>query len=138
MFEHFSGGGWLKPSLCALFFWGLWGFLTKLGAQKVPWQTMLIFFALGTLIIGLLARPTFSNFGMYHLIGLAAGIACAVGFMYFYIAIARGPASIVIPITSLYVVLASIMAFIFLSEPVSLKKIMGIICAIGAIALLAG
>ena len=138
MSELFSGGGWLKPSLLALFFWGLWGILTKIGAQKVQWQTMLIFFALGTLVIGLLAKPEMHDFNRYHLIGLAAGIACAIGFMYFYIAMSRGSASIVIPITSLYVAVASVMAFIILSEPVTLKKVLGIICAIVAIALLAG
>ncbi|NQU05686.1 MAG: EamA family transporter [Calditrichaeota bacterium] len=133
-----GGGGWLKPSLLALLFWGLWGFLTKLGAQKVPWQTMLIFFATGTLIIGLLAKPTFSGFGMYHLIGLAGGIACAIGFMFFYIAMSRGSASVVIPITSLYVVVTSVMAFIILAEPLTLKKALGIICGVIAVILLAG
>ncbi len=138
MVSFFSGAGWLKPSLPALFFWGLWGFLTKLGARKVPWQTMLIFFALGTLTIGLLAKPTFSGFGVYHLIGLAAGLACAVGFMYFFIAMSRGSASVVIPVTSLYVVVASVMAFIILAGPLTLKKVMGIVCAVIAIVLLAG
>ena len=131
-------GGWLKPSLLALFFWGLWGFLTKLGAQKVPWQTMLIFFALGTLAIGLLSKPTFQGFGRYHLIGIAAGMSCAIGFMYFYIAIARGSASVVIPVTSLYVAVSSLMAFILLAEPLTLKKVLGILSAIVAIVLLSG
>ena len=131
-------GGWLKPSLLALFFWGLWGFLTKLGAQKVPWQTMLIFFALGTLVIGLLSKPTIQDFGRYHLVGIAAGMSCALGFMYFYIAIARGSASVVIPVTSLYVAVASLMAFILLAEPLTLKKILGILSAIIAIVLLSG
>lgn len=138
MAELFSEGGWLRPSLFALFFWGLWGFLTKLGAQKVPWQTMLIYFALGALVIGLLARPTMPDFNRYHLIGLAAGFSCAIGFMFFYIAISRGSASVVIPLTSLYVVVASVMAFILLSEPITLKKVVGIICAVIAITLLAG
>ncbi|HHE47288.1 MAG TPA: hypothetical protein ENL08_06280, partial [Bacteroidetes bacterium] len=72
------------------------------------------------------------------LIGLAAGLACAVGFMYFFIAMSRGSASVVIPVTSLYVVVASVMAFIILAGPLTLKKVMGIVCAVIAIVLLAG
>ncbi|MDP8237978.1 MAG: EamA family transporter [Candidatus Hatepunaea meridiana] len=111
---------------------------SALGAQKVPWQTMLIYFALGALVIGLLAKPTMPDFNRYHLIGLAAGFACAIGFMYFYIAISRGFASVVIPLTSLYVVVASVMAFIIILKPITMRNVLGIICGVVAIALLAG
>ncbi len=138
MTELFSEGGWLRPSLLALLFWGLWGLLTKIGADKVPWQTMLIFFSLGALMVGLIAKPTMPTLDRYHLIGLLAGISCAFGFMFFYIAIARGEASVVIPVTSLYVAVATIMAFLLLAEPLTIKKTLGILSAIVAIVLLSG
>ncbi|TKJ39137.1 hypothetical protein CEE37_12010 [candidate division LCP-89 bacterium B3_LCP] len=138
MMEILTGGGWLKPSLLALFFWGLWGFLTKLGAEKVPWQTMMIFFAVCTLAGGLATGPVKMKMDVWHLIGLGAGIAGALGFIYFFLAISRGEASVVIPITSLYVAVASVLAFIILSEPITLKKMLGILCAVIAVVLLAG
>ncbi len=128
----------MRPSLFALFFWGLWGFLTKLGAEKVPWQTMMIFFAVCTLAGGLATGPIKMKMDAWHLIGLGAGIAGALGFVYFFLAISRGQASTVIPVTSLYVAVASILAFILLSEPLTLKKALGILSAVVAVVLLAG
>ncbi len=128
----------MKPSLLALCFWGVWGFLTKLSADRVPWQTMMIFYAVSALIIGFLAKPSLPSGDIPHAWGLLAGFACAVGFLYFYIAMSRGPASVVIPLTSMYLAPASILAFLFLSEPVTLKKVLGILCAAAAVLLLAG
>ncbi len=138
MLELLTGGGWLKPSLFALFFWGLWSFLTKLGAEKVPWQTMMIFFAVCTLIGGLASGPMKFKLDGWHMIGLAAGLAGALGFVFFFLALSRGPASTVIPITSLYVAVASVLAFILLAEPLTIKKMLGILSAILAIVLLSG
>ncbi len=138
MIDLITGGGWLRPSLLALFFWGLWGFLTKLGADKVPWQTMMIYFGVCTFLGGLITGPLQFKLNTWHMIGLAAGLAGAIGFIYFFVAISRGPASRVIPITSLYVAVASILAFILLSEPLTLKKVLGILCAIVAMVLLSG
>lgn len=138
MSELLTGGGWLRPSLFALFFWGLWGFLTKLGAEKVPWQTMMIYFAVCTLIGGFSTGTVKVKMDGWHAISLGAGVAGALGFLYFFLALSRGPASTVIPITSLYVAVASVLAFILLSEPITLKKILGILCAVAAMILLYG
>ncbi len=134
----FNEGGWLKPSLLALFFWGLWGFLTKVGAEKVPWQNIMILFGICTFMAGIICGMVKPQLDGYFLASIGAGIAGAVGFLYFFNALSKGPASIVIPLTSLYVVVAAILAFLILAEPLSVRKILGIFSAIAAIALLAG
>jgi len=126
------------PSLLALLFWGMWGFLTKMVADSVAWQTQMIFFAIGTLLVALLAKPGIPTFDGFHMIGAAAGIAGGLGFLFFYRAITRGEASVVIPITSLYVAVATVLAFVVLSEPVSVKKLIGLILAVAAMFFLAG
>ena len=133
-----NGGGWLKPSLLALFFWGLWGFLTKLGAEKVAGQTTMLFFGACTLLLGFFAGTGKIQMDIHHLYSLLAGVAGGLGFLFFFIALTRGPASAVIPLTSLYVAVASALAFIILSEPVTIQKVMGILCAVLAMFLLAG
>jgi len=138
MTNLFNEGGWLKPSLLSLFFWGLWGFLTKVGAEKTPWQTIMILFGICTFAGGLLCGLSRPHFDGYFWASLGAGIAGAVGFLYFFNALSKGPASIVIPLTSLYVAIASVLAFTILSEPVTVKKILGIVFAIAAMTLLAG
>ncbi|MBU0518657.1 DMT family transporter [bacterium] len=138
MMDLLNGGGWLRPSLLALFFWGLWGFLTKLSSDRVPWQMLMVLFGICTLLGGLAAGPLKFKFDLWHGVGLAAGLAGALGFLYFYIAISRGQASTVIPLTSLYVAVASVLAFVLLAEPVTLKKLLGIVFAIIAMVLLSG
>ena len=134
--DFFTGGGWLKPSLLALLFWGLWGFLTKLGAEKVPWQSTMLYFGGFTLLFALIAGPCRMQADSHHLWSLLAGIAGAVGFLFFFVALSRGPATVVIPMTSLYVAVAAILAFLILQEPLTVKKVLGIGCAIAAVILL--
>jgi transporter family protein len=99
---------------------------------------MMIYFAVCTLAAGLVTGPVSIKLNTIHLIGLGAGLAGAVGFVYFFIALSRGPASTVIPITSLYVAVASMLALLLLSEPITLKKALGIACAVVAVILLSG
>ena len=54
----------------------------------------------------------------------------------YYTAIARGPISIVVPIFNLSLVVPAVLGFIFLNEPVTLSKILGIIFACIAMLLL--
>jgi bacterial/archaeal transporter family protein len=130
------GGGWLRPSLLALFFWGWWGFLTKVGAEKTHWQMMMIYFGLSTVILALLPGiPRFKMDGSQWM-GLAAGITGAIGFFYFFIALNRGPATTVIPMTSQYVAISSLLAIVFLAEPLTIKKMLGILCALAAVVFL--
>ena len=133
-----NGGGWLKPSLLALLFWGLWGFLTKVGAERVPWQTTMILFGIFTFIGGLLCGFSRPHFDGYFWASAGAGIAGAIGFLYFFNALSKGPATIVIPLTSLYVAVAAALAFLILHEPLTVKKVLGILSAVAAMFLLAG
>ncbi|MBC8203951.1 EamA family transporter [bacterium] len=136
--DIFNSGGWLKPSLLALLFWGLWGFLTKAGEGKVSWQTLMLMFGACALIAGLLVGSVSFKFNLPHIIGLLAGIAGALGFLFFYLALSKGPATRVIPLTSLYVAVAAVLAIIFLGEDLTIRKALGILSAIAATALLAG
>ena len=129
---------WLPQALLALACWGLWGFLTKVVAGRVTWPSMLLAFGVATVVLGLVsARGDWGRADAHHLVALAAGLAGAFGFFFFYRAIVRGPASTVIPITSLYVVIASGLAVAFLSEPPSFRKLLGIGLAVAAVCLLA-
>ncbi|MBN2490004.1 MAG: EamA family transporter [Planctomycetes bacterium] len=133
-----AGATWLPQALLALACWGLWGLLTKLAAGRVPWPSMLLAFGACSVLLGLISvRGEWGRADAHHLVALAAGFAGALGFLFFYRAIAAGPASTVIPITSLYVVVAAGLAVAFLAEPVSLRKLLGIGLAMAAVCLLA-
>ncbi len=54
----------------------------------------------------------------------------------YYTAIARGPLSVVIPIFSLNLVIPAVLGFIFLNEPLTTSKIMGLAFACVSLVLL--
>ena len=61
-----SSPKWLTYAFCTLFCWGIFGFLSKLGSNKLSPVQMQIFFTVGLLILSLSpagGAPHVSNFG---------------------------------------------------------------------------
>ena len=54
----------------------------------------------------------------------------------YYTAIARGPLSVVIPIFNLNLVIPAVLGFLFLNEPMTVSKILGLVFACLAVILL--
>jgi len=129
---------WQFLTLMSILFWGLWGFLSKVVADKLEWGTILVLLSIGTFIVVLATTP--ASFALKidksMFIGLLAGIFCALGYFFFYRALLKADASAVIPISSLYIVIAAVLAMIFLDEPVTIRRAGGILSAIIAIILL--
>jgi len=131
---------WQFLSLLTVIFWGSWGFLSKVATNKLNWSTMLVLFCLSTIVFIIIFSPDafLLRFDKSSLTGLVAGMFGAFGFCFFYMALQKGLASNIIPVTSLYIVVAVILAFVFLHEPFTVKKAIGILLAVVAIYLLSG
>jgi transporter family protein len=129
---------WRVLTILSILSWGIWGILSKYVGNKIHWGEIMVLLGIGTFLVVLVTTPTsFAiKFNVYSLIALIAGIFCALGYYFFYRALVRGEASAVIPISSLYIVVAAVLAFLFMNEPVTVKKIFGILSAMAAIALL--
>ncbi len=129
---------WKILSICSIVCWGFWGFLSKMVGNKLEWGTILALLSIGTLIVVIATTPSsFAlKFNQHTIMGLCAGIFCAFGYLFFYKALKFGEASTVIPITSLYIVIAAVLAIIFLREPFTVRKMFGIGAAVVAIVLL--
>jgi uncharacterized membrane protein len=56
---------------------------------------------------------------------VAAGVASVL----FYVAIRKGPASVVMPLTGMYILIPALLGFIFLKEPPTVTHILGLACA---------
>ena len=69
---------------------------------------------------------------------MAAGCGCLGGIssLLFYHIIQKALASVVVPVCSLYIVVTVVLSYFFLSEPISIKKILGIVFGLIAITLL--
>ncbi len=135
---------WLLPTLIATLCWGLWGFFGKLATRQVNENSLIILGIVGALVV----YPVYIL--MYHkgfnwewsnphyYLALLAGLVGGLGTLFFFMALTRGEASRVVVISALYPVITVLLSVLLLGELVTLKKIAGILLALGGIVLLAG
>jgi transporter family protein len=131
---------WLGFSLLALGLWGVWGFLSKVATQHLPSQQVYLLAisghlaVAGYLLVGGLGAVAWQPWGVGAALG--AGIAMAVGLLFFFEAMARGPVAVVVPFTALYPAVAVVLSWIFLQEALSLRHLAGLALALAAVWLL--
>jgi len=131
---------WLPIALISMFLFGLWGFFPKIAVAYLDPRSAMVYHALGTMLVGLLVlfslnlQPNFHPRGM--LFALLTGIAGFAGTLFFFTAASRGRISLVVSITALYPLVTILLAAIFLKEPLTLKQLTGMACAIIAILLM--
>ena len=73
---------------------------------------------------------------IYIVYAILIGIPMAIAVLSLYIAIAKGPVSVVMPIYALNAMVTVILGIIVLHEPVSVPKVVGLVLAVAAIILL--
>ncbi len=132
---------WLIFAVLSLLLYGLWGFFPKLATdQGIEPKSILVYEAIGTIAVAFIVlsvvgfKPEFSGKGFSF--ALLAGIAGAIGSLFFLLALSRGKASVVVTMTALYPLIVIILSFFILKEPLTLKQGIGIVFALIAMVLL--
>lgn len=136
---------WLWLSILTMALWGAWGIQSKLIMETMTPLANQIVFVLGLVppvIWCLLAQPQIAatlsgdrRVGAVY--AFVTGILGAVGNIAFFIALARGgPASIVVPLTSLFPLVTVVLAAVWLRERIGRAQIAGLGFALVAIVLL--
>lgn len=130
---------WFFFSLLCLISWGLWGFLSKLATNHLDFRSIFIYSVSGSMIVGLLTF-LFGNTPGVHprgtSLGILAGMLGSLGAIFFFSALSKGKASIVVTMTALYPIITILLSSIILREQITLKQSMGMLFAILAIILL--
>ncbi|HDQ98754.1 MAG TPA: EamA family transporter [candidate division WOR-3 bacterium] len=125
--------------LCVIAFacWGGWGFVSKLATRSSSPPALALWATVASLVpIAAFAftvgrtelRPT----PLIALAGLLAGFATLA----FYLALARGPASVVVPLTGMYILVPALLGIVLLHEPATLTRLLGMASAALAVFLL--
>lgn len=131
---------WLLYALVCTFWWGLWGFLSKIGSEAAAPMQLQILFTLGMLpvAIGMLWRMNWkleSNVkGASY--GILSGVTTGLGVLAYYAALREQDASVVTPVTGLFPLLTVVLAFVVLRERLNKVQMTGMILALAAIAIL--
>jgi len=69
---------------------------------------------------------------------LGAGVALVIAVVFYFLALSEGPTSIVVPIYGMFIVGGAVLGLVFLHEPFTLRKVLGILLAAISIYLIAG
>jgi transporter family protein len=131
---------WLWYSLIGIFLWGLWGFLSKIGADTASPVQMQILFTLGMLpVAGAMLLHTRTKLdrnlgGICY--GLLCGVATGAGTLGYYAALHHQSASVVTPVTGLFPVLTVVLAFVLLRERLNKVQIVGMLLALASVVIL--
>jgi uncharacterized membrane protein len=118
---------------------GIWGIVAKISASRLnPYTATFIGVTSCWIVVALASLP---RLNLESKVGIGAAIACGfisgIGALTFYGALKQAPASVIIPLSSLYVVITAFLAHFLLEEALGLRQIAGIGLGILAILLLA-
>ncbi|MGA7413305.1 MAG: DMT family transporter [Bryobacteraceae bacterium] len=131
---------WLPWALLGFFWWGLFGFIAKVGSADVDARDMQVLFTLGTLPLVffiLVRRKGMRNNRKGRIIGLVIGLIAGLGNAAYFVAMSRGQASLVGPVTSLFPLVTVLLATIVLKERFNRVQAAGVVLAIISAVLLA-
>lgn len=125
-------------SVFALVLWGVWGFLAKIISDRVSPQGLAFWSTIATVVpvavfaltdgTGRWTRP--------HPLALGSGIAYGLALVFFFMALRRGPASVVVPLSGMYILVPAVLGFIILKERTTVPHVLGLACASLAVFLL--
>jgi len=85
---------------------------------------------LASITLLLYLKPPIDVRSLGFVYSLAAGTMGAMGAIFFYIALGRGKASIVVPITALYPVITLALSLLLLQEKITATQAVGVALAI--------
>jgi bacterial/archaeal transporter family protein len=131
---------WLRYALLCIFWWGLWGFLSKIGSEAASPLQMQILFTLGMLpvAVGMLGQMRWkldrNRGGVTY--GILSGVATGLGTLGYYAALREQNASVVTPVTGLFPVLTVMLAFVVLRERLNKVQMGGMLLALASIVVL--
>lgn len=131
---------WLLYAVISLLWWAIFGFLGKVGADRISPSQMQIFFTIGMVPVALWCasrlkfRIAAEKRGVAY--SLLMGILAALGSLAFFAAMKIGKASLIAPTTSLYPALTVLLAVIVLKEKLNKVQLCGLILAMISIAIL--
>ena len=131
---------WLLLTLAAMLLWGFWGFFSKLATQSLHDVDAAIYQAIGYVLVTGVAifivrfQTGGKPVGIFY--AVLSGVSAALASFFFFGAITRGRSVVVVSMTALYPLITLGLSAIFLHEILTLRQLLGVGMAVGAIVLL--
>lgn len=124
----------LSYSGLTIVMWGLWGFWGKLALDKgmAPLglfvSEVLVTILCGAVIfVMLMCFPSCMHGGTsWNTYGLLSALCLKAGLIFFYVALSKGKASLVVPLTAVYPIIPAFMGFTLLGDKLTLVQMAGV------------
>jgi bacterial/archaeal transporter family protein len=127
---------WLPYTLFTILVWGLWGLFSKLAVGSAQPRHVLIFQAVGMLAFAIVALCVMGFSipwsGRAFTFSFLAGITAFAGYFTFFMALERGKAVVVVPLSTLGPVFTAVLSTFLLRERPTLHQLIGVVLAISA------
>jgi transporter family protein len=123
---------YVKYAFIALVGWGIWAIGSKMLTRQFDavstafWISLWSFSCL--LVYILLKRQVEINIQVLY--ALPVGIVSMIAILAFYEALKRGPTSVVLPLTNMYILFPVIFGYIALQERMTASRIIGVVFAV--------
>ncbi len=131
-------GSWRALIILYLIVAGVWGIFAKMATFRLDsFTASFSILTVAWITVAVAAVPRLSwewHAGLW--VVPAAGILGGLSSLLFYGALRLAPASLIVPLSSLAMVVTIVLALIFLGESLSFKQALGILLGISAILLL--
>ncbi len=131
---------WLLFTFAAMLLWGLWGFFSKLATSYLNDTDAVIYHSIGSALVVAIAafllrfQPGGKPIGIFY--AMISGVSAALATFFFFSAITRGRSVVVVSMTALYPLITLGLGMLFLHEALTLRQLLGVGMALGAIILL--
>lgn len=132
-----SNAAWFIPASAALFVWGLTAFLPKLLLRSMQPLHMIVYNCFFFFLTACAVQAVFWNEFEFEFNGvvlaMATGACGTLGQVFYLIALQRGPLTYASMISSLYPAVATVLALIFLPDPLTLRQGLGVLLGLASI-----
>ncbi|MGB3340128.1 MAG: EamA family transporter [bacterium] len=123
---------YVKYTFIALIGWGFWAIGSKMMTRYFNTSSTSFWISISGIIflsIYLIFRRDLMV-SKQILYAVPVGIVSMIAILGFYKALKIGPASVVVPLTNMYVIFPVLYGFVFLKETISTTRVLGIIFAV--------
>ena len=120
--------GWILPALGYVVLVGIAGITTKVALRTIDWQQVVYWVPVAYLVLSAILLLVFGKpmvLGVGGAWAIVTAFAAAGGLICFFYALSKGDASLVVPMTSAYPVITLAGSAIFLSESITVPKLIG-------------
>ena len=133
--------GYLPLALITMLFFGIHYFFVKvisphITSPQIALAGAVVYFPTIFAFLYFTKTPIMPEQTIYWWYAVLIGIPMSIGVITIYMAVARGPVSVVMPIYGLNALVTVLLGILILHEPVSVPRVIGLIFAVAAIVLL--